>query len=520
MIIRKPYAFLIKNFRKVHVFLFLLCAFIYYKMFQILGFVNQFMELMSYDSYNEPISKYISLLVFLSLIIIIITNIFLALLLKHKNKPWKFYLLPIIVYFGMLFVFVWTTGFFNSYLGDTETTNIRMIHDLLFILSILQYPVFLILFIRIFGVDLKKFNFNQDQEYLELSSEDREEFEINIDIDKESFRRGYKRLLRNINYFYQEHKLICKTVVVIIMLIVARNMYIYFFITNRSYKQGDTLNDNGYSITINKSYYTDKNYAGNIITKNKGFVIIDMTIKNNGDARIFNLDNFRVINGVNKYNNNTKLYALDFEDLGKTMDSVQELKRDQSINLIEIFRVDNKLAINKFVLYLQELDGDQHLRKIKLNVEDLSKIKKDKTVSLGDTLDFTYNGLEESLSFEQIAFLDKVNYTSRACSTTTCTNNEKTINAKEKHKILKLTYASVELDSKKMVDFTVNYGKLRYKDEKNKSKTINITNAVKEKYYGKFLYISVPEEVENARKIDIIYTIRNKQYTYNLVTAE
>ncbi len=520
MVIRKPYAFLIKNFKKIHIFLFLLCAYIYYKVFQTSGFVTQFMELRSYDSYNEPISRYISFLGYLCLLLIIISNIALALLLRHKNKPWKLYLFPVIVYSGIFFAFVWTAGYFNSYLGDTETTNIRMISDLLFILSLLQYPTFLILFIRIFGVDLKKFNFNQDQEFLDLSSEDREEFEISIDIDKESFRRLYKRTLRNLDYVYREHKLIFNTVFVIIFLIILKNMYVYVFITNRAYKQGDTFNANGYTITINKSYYTDKNYAGKVITKNNAFVIVDMTIKNNEGPRKVNLANFHVFNGVNNYGNSTKLYALDFEDLGTTMDRVQELKRDQSINLIEIYRVDKKLPLKRFVLYYQELEGDQHLRKIRLNIEDLSKINTNEEASLGESQYFDYKGEEEEISFDDVQFLDSVNYITRICNTSKCENSSSLYNAKEGQKILYLSYASLELDGKDMLDFTLKYAKLRYEDKNGDLKTAEVNKSFNTRYYGKYLYLKVPTEMEKSPTLQLIYTIRNNQYIYNLKEIE
>ena len=53
MIIRKPYAFLIKNFKKIHIFLFILCAYIYYQNLRINAFVNEFLEFLTYDEVSE-----------------------------------------------------------------------------------------------------------------------------------------------------------------------------------------------------------------------------------------------------------------------------------------------------------------------------------------------------------------------------------------------------------------------------------------------------------------------------------
>ena len=65
---------------------------------------------------------------------------------------------------------------------------------------------FLILFIRITGLDLNKFGFKNDKEFLELEQADREEFEVSVNIDKDAFKRGYKKVLRLIRYFYDKGK--------------------------------------------------------------------------------------------------------------------------------------------------------------------------------------------------------------------------------------------------------------------------------------------------------------------------
>ena len=71
MIFRKPYAFLIKNFRKIHIVLLLLCAFIYYKTMELTSFINEFATYLSYDPYLEPITKYTSIAFYIVILIII-----------------------------------------------------------------------------------------------------------------------------------------------------------------------------------------------------------------------------------------------------------------------------------------------------------------------------------------------------------------------------------------------------------------------------------------------------------------
>lgn len=103
MIIRKPYAFLIKNFRKIHIFLLILCGFIYYKCMQTRSFVTEFLQLETYDAYYEPITKYASVLSLLILLVIVGLSVVLVVLLRHKKKPWKLYMVPLVTY---LFLFL------------------------------------------------------------------------------------------------------------------------------------------------------------------------------------------------------------------------------------------------------------------------------------------------------------------------------------------------------------------------------------------------------------------------------
>ena len=280
MIIRKPYAFLIKHFRKIHILLLVISDFVYYKNLQLSSFINEFIKLGTYDVYNEPISQFVNFFSIVAMLLIIVGSAMLILLLYHKQKPWKLYIIPIIEYTIMLIIFISAKSFFDSYTGTPNLAGIRAIRDFIFIATVFQYPVMLIFLIRILGVDLKKFNFKMDEEYLDMNSDDREELEINIEFDKDGIKRGARKLIRNIGYLYDEHRLISNTIIGILTIILLYNSYQFIFVTNKSYKQGDSLNTDNYTITINNSYYSDKDYTGNVINEKSAFVIVDMTIKN------------------------------------------------------------------------------------------------------------------------------------------------------------------------------------------------------------------------------------------------
>ena len=517
MIIRKPYAFLIKNFKKIHIFLLLLCCYIYYKNMQTRSFVSEFLQLGTYDAYNEPITDCISGLAIISLLIVIGLSLALVIVLRHKKKPWKLYIIPVLSYAFMLVVFLFTVAYFNGYEDGSGTTVIRAISDLLFMSAIPQYFVIIIFLIRIFGIDLNKFDFKSDQEYLELSNEDKEEVEISINIDRESFRRTYRRLLRNIGYVYEEHKLIVHVLVVILLVISLASIYNYVFIVHKSYREGDVIDTNGYTIDIHHSYFTNKDYHGAIISKESNFVILDLTIQNNVSEREVNFNRFHIMNGTHNYSPTYRTYAVDFQDLGSVYDKLT-LKNGEKKRILLIYKVDKKLDANRFVLYYQEVENNQpYLRKIKLEMEDLSKIEKQKLKALGDIQAISVGDESYLFTIEEYSISNQITYNFVTCSNNyVCSSKANVLQANEGKLLMQIFFTSDTFTGKDFVDFSMEYGKIVYIDNKGKSHNLSIVDAVNRNYDGNYMYIEVPSELQEASKIRLIYTIRNKEYTYEL----
>ena len=78
-------------------------------------------------------------------------------------------------------------------------SQIKLYEDLVVALNLLQLPGLLLFIIRAIGLDLKKFEFQLDEEYLELDESDKDEIEINIKFDKESITRRGKKVVRYLN---------------------------------------------------------------------------------------------------------------------------------------------------------------------------------------------------------------------------------------------------------------------------------------------------------------------------------
>lgn len=520
MVFRKPYAFLIKNFKKIHIVLLALCAYIFYKSMQLNGFLNEFLIYVSYDKFLEPITKYTSFLFYLVSLMVISTFITLLILLKRKRKPWKLYLIPTFCYLVTLFIFITTNRYFNSYNGELVTTTARALHDFLFIATIPQYISFIVLLIRITGLDLNKFGFQNDQEFLELEKTDREEFEININIDKGAFKRTAKKAIRYIGYFYEEHKFIMNILISLLTVFLVGYTYYYFGIAHKTTKQMQALNVNQYSITVNGSYYTDKDKAGNIIEENSSFVILNVTIVNQTSERKLDVDNFHLINGNQDITFTNATYSNYFNDLGKSY-SNRSFRKGESRSFGMIFKVDKKLNKDHFVLYYQQYKNAKKtiLRKIKLKIQDVSIIDSYPEVSLGKKITVKYpNSSSKDLTLDQATFQEKIQYNTESCNEDGyCSITSKDLMVDPMHRVLKIDFSSNDFEGEELIDFSKSYGKIRYIDNDNLAKEISIENAITTgNYLGKYVYIKVPLEIEKSKSVNLIYTVRNQKYNYKI----
>ena len=514
MIIRKPYAFLIKNFKKIHVVLLLLILFVAYRLFDVSSFVGEFMDFGIYDSYNNSISRHITFLLQMALILIVIGCCALILLLRHKKKPWKAYLIPLVEYFALIFVLSMVKGFFNSYTDGVSSTDLRMSRDLLMIFLIAQLPAIGIFIMRTFGLDINKFSFNTDEEFLELSEADREEIEVRLDIDKNTIKRTFRRLFRNIGYVYKEHKLICNTIIGLILIVIIYNVYALVFITNKSYKQGEEYNANGYTITVKDAYYTNKDGSGNVISDKSYFVVVDLSITNNIEKRKVDMNNFHLKSGTSDYTTTTKMYESEFSDFGECVDSVLELRRGGTLNTIIVYKVSKNNNSN-FALYYQEKNNNNTLRKIKLNLKDVSKIKKAIKYKIGDNIKINAYNLKDTITFDDFLISNTATYTTRSCSGGDCSSVEKSFNANEGENILKISFGSVGLESKNLIDFLNKYGKIIYKDSEGIMQEISIESALDRSYMGKYVYIKIPSDISSNSNFKIRITLRDNRYDYS-----
>lgn len=522
MVFRKPYAFLIKNFKKIHIVIFLLWFFIYLKVNDMLTFIKEYIQFGTYNASLESFSSKTGFLFYLATLLIIISSSLLLILLRKKDKPWKIYLVYIGEYLFLLSGVLLVSRYFSTYSLETTVSGVLIYRDMLNISKYLQFVILALLIIRIFGLDIKKFNFTSDEEFLELSSEDREEFELSLDLDIDinSFKRVINRSKRNINYFYKEHKFITNIVICAVVLITAGYSYYYFGILHKSYKQGVTFTSGIYNITIKESYITDKDYRGNKIEEGSKFIVLVMNLKNNYTKEIEpNLNRFHIMNS-NSDKVYTTYYNSYFTDLGTAGDSKTRIKSGGDREFYLVYKVKEKLDNKRFVLYYQELGGPagNYLRKIKLNMIDLSEIKDIKTYQKGDEIAFEYpSGGKESLTINNIEIGKSFNYNRYYCARESdCRTYTNTLTATNTNSIIKIDFSSSDFEGQDFIDFSHDYGRIKYIDNSGRTKYVDVVDAIGMEYQGKEIYIKIPDEAASNKTLEIIYTLRNKRYTLKI----
>ena len=517
MVLRKPYAFIIKNFKKIHILLLVLSIYIFFTNSQIMSFVNEFIATNTYNPLIESIRNYISPLNYLVLLVVIGISAILIYVLHYKKKPWKAYLLPFLSYIFIYGVVMSTAGYFNKYGDDSTIVTIRALSQLLQLGSLLQYAIFVLLFIRITGVDLKKFDFVHDEEYLEIKEEDREEFEINVEFDKESVVRFLKKQVRQAKYLYHEHPIIFNTIFAGVFLILMGYGYYYFGILHKTYQEREKFSALSYDIVIEKSYFTDKNYSGDIINSKKDYVAVIVRVKNNGLQRALNISRFHLLNRNHMYSS-TNDQNPSFKDLGSIYPT-RELKAGEEVKFYLVFEVDKNLSNNNFALYYQDIRNNEALltRKIKLKPVDLHKTETVTTKKINEPMTLSGIGISKSkIDLTEANILDEASYSIYAC---TFVNNCSMVHQTVQNpggKILALSFDAADFDDQDFVDFSMTYGKIIYKDNKEKTYTMNLVNAVSKDYEGTKLYLKVPNEISEATSLQFIYRIRNREYVYQI----
>lgn len=531
MIIKKPYAFLIKKFRWIHGILFAMLVFLAVKSINIYTFFSDYATNHYYVMSSMLASEYIDLTLFVVTILAILVSALIYFILSLKNKDRKTYVFLCLYYIILFVYFIYMLSIFQNLQSKSlGIETVRAIRDISVIVSLPQIVFLFIIFGRTLGFNLKQFDFKKDLEEMQIDTKDYEEVEVEFGKNNYKTARFLRKTLRLTKYFILENKFIVTILASIIVLATSLAIFVNIKVYNVSYNENVEILANNVYYTVMSSYVTDKDINDNVITKDKKYILIKIKA-NNKTTTNYNLyrETFRL------ELNNTMLiptFGLDnkFIDVGKTY-SPFEIKSGETKEFIIVFELDNSVNQSEFILKIKNYDYgnfttlESEYKDINIvpkyidHDEDYGKLYLPIRLNLEETM---LNNTNIVLNSYEIAttFKEKYEYCIEENNCMTNTYIVKPISTgKGNLSVLKLR-GTLELDDDlymnkyitNLGDLLSYFGKISYR-YRGKYKTAAITKIPTKLKTNEYSYVEVPSELAEANKIEIILTIRGIKYT-------
>ncbi len=523
MIIRKPYAFLIKHFKLIHIGIFLIFCYLLLSLRDLYQFFKGVILNNNYSGGVGLESKYTSFLLLLAILLLIFLAFSIFFLMKKKNKPVLFY--KIIMGYGaflLVFYFIYR-GYFTSV--DTTTYSPRslvLFRDSSVIIYLAAYAFVGFSFVRAFGFDIKKFSFEKDKKELNISSSDNEEVELNFNLDKDKILNTVRKERRQFKYFVEDNKVVLKKIGYVLCGILAVFLLYTFFVTNKTYKMGEWiyLDYIDSSIKIDRVYLTNLNpYQKTYGTKSKYVgVLFDLNV--GGYSFTYGNSMLRLtINGDYYFpvQNATSLLS----DMGSYVISGDKFPANKEyIDRVVVFAYDKDIKVRDVSLEIYMNDGKYH--KIKTNYMEQGNSK-----TGYEEIEFKYG--------EEIPLLDGITINSskihkgtisyklpdKNCNGDNCQTYTKRIQPDINDNILELDlkYTDNKENNAKLEYYLSIFYELDGKIYIDNAESVKILDHVNIDGEQK-LYLSINSDILSASKKYLLITTRDVKYKLLLTNSE
>ena len=503
MVFKKPYGFLIKHFRLIHLILTGLYIYLAIKVNRILRYyINFGAGIASKLDANNYITSYYIIASLLAIGICLVIYI----LMRHKKKPRMLYIILILFSFVVALVIQYSyQGLETIYISVLDTKSLRLYQDLLRILSLFQYFAIAVVLVRGLGFDIKKFNFVQDLEELDIDIHDDEEVELTLN-GTDSVVRKIRRNVRELKYYYFENKVFINIIVIVIL---AVGIFSWFFnvqVIHKVYQQNESFSTDEFTFQVLASYITNRGFDNQeIMDDDTSFVVVRMNIGSRSGSRELNTGN--LILKVNHHNYSIdKRYVSRFADLGS---AYRNQKIDGAETYLFIYLIQNEDISKKMkIVYAED-------KTVYLDPVMLDQVKDTKNYSLGETIDLSQSSLGSgSFKVQLLEVQDSFSYPYQYEMGGQIYTNQLSISSRQ-NTILHLVITSSYPYGLTDYSFLERYAKLYYKVEDKEYSS----SAFDDKTPGNYkdgLYLSVDKKILEASNIWFVIQVRNCQYVYTL----
>ena len=530
MVLRKPYAFLIKFFKPIHGLLALFMGILLYRSYEVYQFYNEYYKEGLFNSIEGVSSKYITIGMFFSIFVVIAVSLTILLLMRFKKKPIKYYFVSLVLYVSLIFLFV----FIRIQLRHIEWNEIdiklvKITRDISLVTFLIQIPFLIVSIVRAVGFNIKKFNFERDLKELQVDDVDNEEFEVGVNLDQNDIKTILRRRLRIIRYTVKENKYILLSLFGIIMILTGVMLYVDKEVNHKIYKENEILNTSFFQIGVTSSYQLDTNTSNNDITQNAySYTVVQIKVKNR-TANDLQMDvtNFRLRTGEFTNYEVDSSYYKSFIEFGTGYKN-QTIKSKETKDYILVFKIKKEEEKNE--KQLEYLTGAKrkggelifNYAKFALQPKTFGKSETIKEVALGEQITFTDSLLKNtSLTIKKVEFNNNFVDKTQKCISGKCydmnTYVVPTSQSKYQKIVMKVEYElilSESISTNIKNNFFGNFANLRYiVNGKTYTHGINLVD-ITPQANDNYAYLEVKEELKDATNIYLIIKIRDKAYTY------
>lgn len=503
MIFKKPYGFLIKHFKLIHLILTGIYIYLVIKVNSVLKYYNNFSSgIASKLDAIKYVTSYYMIAIFLSILICLVVYF----LMRYKKKPRVLYLVLI----GFYVVVAWMIqysyqGLDTIYISILDAKSLRLYQDLLRILILFQYLSIGVVLVRGLGFDIKKFNFVHDLEELDIDVSDEEEVELTLGSTNSVWRK-LRRKVRELKYYYFENRVFINIILVIVIVFGIMFWFLDHEVIHKEYRQNQIFSSDQFTFQVLASYVTNKGYDNQgVLSNDSSFVIVRMNISSNSEAKKLNTSNLVLKVNYHSYTSESK-YAARFTDLGS---SYRNQSIDTEVTYLFIFQVSN-----------DDLDGKMRIvyaedKTVYLSPVFLDEVSDAHNYQLGESIDLSNSSLGSgSVQIQSFEVQEQFSYPYQYEIGGEIYTNQLSITSVQ-NVILHLSMEASYPYGLTMYSFLEKYATLHYKVEDQEY----VSSVLGDKTPGSYkegLYLSVDKQVMNATNIWFDIKIRNLEYIYTL----
>lgn len=529
MVLKKPYAFLIKHFKLIHLILCLPLVYLLIKTGALASFFRSYVSSSYYTNQHNLAGTYINYFMYFSSFIIIGISFAVYFLMRQKKKDTRLYMF-IIFYYILYLVLITISHNILSGIEDASASaqSVRIYRDISLLVYLPQFYFTIYSFLRGIGFDIKKFNFEADARELEISDLDSEEFELVIGANAYKYKRTFRRYIREFKYYVLENRFTFSVIVGLGVVVLGVILYLHFGVYNRTYKQTQSLSHNDLVVSVENSILTNLDIGGKKIDGNY-YLAIGFRIYNSG----FKSNSLDYENFVVEVANHRISPVLDrssyFPDLGipYTRDTV--IKEGEENVYVFAYPIDESLLNKKMELKIldsvtYEIGSITPIYKtVHLDYDKIFENKYSKNIELGKflVLDDTVFGMTQ-IQINKMMTMSQYTYNYKSCITQSiCQDVKGNVTSSPGKTLLVLDRVfTPDLYSPYFINrlgtrfFVGDLVSVKYK-EANKENSTSLKDVTPKENNDKWVF-EVDKKLENADEISLFITVRGSIYEMKL----